>query len=393
MDDRGEARLPLEGFRVLELGYGIAAPVAARDLAQLGADVIRIESARRARLVALRWCGLAPGPVRPVRSTRHDSGAELLVSREAQHRARDRRCRGRAVFEQLVAASDVVVTNISEDALAELGIAYEDIRALKPDIVYLTLPAFGSEGPYRSYRTWGHNLSAASGIDHLLGWPDREPVQIGFAYPDFVSAQAATVAVLAALMRRDTTGEGARIEVWQYAIALACLGPTMVAAELSGEHRRAGQPCRGTGAAHAVSRSGDDRWVAVSVQDGRDVGRAVSGSGAGVARHRPTVRDAGAPARASGRPRRRARRVDRCAHRLGGATELQAAGVAASPVLDAWDVDRRPSARRARFLPHAPARAVCSRPRVRPGGSALGDTAAIRACCARVRRAHARRVA
>ncbi len=256
MDDRGEARLPLVGFRVLELGYGIAAPVAARNLAQLGADVIRVESARRPD--SLRMGGAGWLPAQFDQSVRRDTIPALNFSSPEKRSIglEIDGADGRAVFEQLVAASDVVVTNISEDALGELGIAYEDIRALKPDIVYLTLPAFGSEGPYRSYRTWGHNLSAASGIDHLLGWPDREPVQIGFAYPDFVSAQAATVAVLAALMRRDATGEGARIEVWQYAMALACLGPTVVAAELSGEApRRAGQPRRRTGTARAVSRA------------------------------------------------------------------------------------------------------------------------------------------
>jgi benzylsuccinate CoA-transferase BbsF subunit len=357
MDDRGEARLPLEGFRVLELGYGIAAPVAARNLAQLGADVIRVESARRPD--SLRMGGAGWLPAQFDQSVRRDTIPALNFSSPEKRSIglEIDGADGRAVFEQLVAASDVVVTNISEDALGELGIAYEDIRALKPDIVYLTLPAFGSEGPYRSYRTWGHNLSAASGIDHLLGWPDREPVQIGFAYPDFVSAQAATVAVLAALMRRGATGEGARIEVWQYAMALACLGPTVVAAELSGEAPGALGNHAEERAPHALYPArGHDRWVAVSVQDDamwNALCRVPGLESLGVDPRFATL---------ALRLEHQDELDDLVAAWTGvrtdweSATELQAAGVAASPVLDAWDVVVDPQLAARDFfhaLPHA----------------------------------------
>ena len=203
MDDRGEMRLPLEGFRVLELGYGIAAPVAARNLAQFGADVIRVESARKPDSLRLGGAGWLPPQFD--QSVRRDTIPALNFSSpgEAQHRARDRprrtgaRCSSSSSPPPTSSSPTSAKTPSPSSASRTTTSA-----ALKPDVVYVTLPAFGSEGPYRSYRTWGHNLSAAAGIDHLIGWPDREPVQIGFAYPDFVSAQAATVAVLAALMRR-----------------------------------------------------------------------------------------------------------------------------------------------------------------------------------------------
>ena len=239
----------------------------------------------------------------------------------------------------------------------QLRITYEDIRALRPDVVYLTLPAFGSEGPYRAYRTWGHNLAAAAGIDHLIGWPDREPVQLGFAYPDFVSAQAATAAVIAALMRRDATGEGARLEVWQYAMALACLGPTVVAAQLSGAAPGAsGNHAEGR-APHALYPArGDDRWVAVSVETDAmwDAMCGVQGLEslgtdarfATVAlrlEHEGALDDVVAAWTMT--------RTD-----WEAATELQSVGVAATPVLDAWDVIADPHLAARDFfhaLPHA----------------------------------------
>ena len=185
MDDRGEMRLPLEGFRVLELVFGIAAPVTARTSRA-------VRRRRHPRGVgghgqpdSLRMGGAGWVPPQFDQSVRRDTIPALNFSSPEKRSIglEIDRPQGRAVFEQLVAATDVFVTNISEDALAGLRITYDDIRALKPDVVYLTLPAFGSEGPYRAYRTWGHNLAAAAGIDHLIGWPDREPVQLGFAYP------------------------------------------------------------------------------------------------------------------------------------------------------------------------------------------------------------------
>ena len=228
------SELPLAGVRVLELGYGIAAPVAARNLAQFGADVVRVESLRRPDSLRLGGAGWLPRTFDA--SVRRDTLPALNFS-SAEKRSIGLEIdseQGRAVFDRMVAAVDVVITNMSERALTELRLRYDDLRVVKPDLVHVTLPAFGSEGPYRMYRTWGHNLSAASGVDSLIGWPDRDPVQIGFAYPDFVSAQAATVAVLAALRRRKATGQGAHLELWQYAMTLSCLGPAIVAAQVSG---------------------------------------------------------------------------------------------------------------------------------------------------------------
>jgi benzylsuccinate CoA-transferase BbsF subunit len=246
---------------------------------------------------------------------------------------------------------------VSEEALVELAIDDASIRALKPDIVHVTLPAFGSSGPYRSYRTWGHNLAAASGIDHLIGWPDRDPVQIGFAYPDFVSAQAATVAVLAALRRRAQTGVGACIELWQYAMAAACLGPTIVAAQLDGRAPVANGNRSPDRAPHGVYPArGTERWVAISALD--------DAMWDGVCRVPGLEQLADDP--------RFATHAQRVAHQDAldvalsewtaertdweAATELQSFGVAATPVFDNWDLVADPQLDARDFfhaLPHA----------------------------------------
>ncbi|HXY91466.1 MAG TPA: CoA transferase, partial [Acidimicrobiia bacterium] len=349
--------LPLDGVRVLELGYGIAAPVAARNLAQFGADVIRVESARKPDSLRLGGAGwLPPGYDWSVRrdtipALNFSSPEKRSLGLEIDNDE------GRAAFERLVAVTDVVITNVSDDALGALHVGYDDVRALRPDIIHVTLPAFGSAGPYRTYRTWGHNLSAAAGIDHLIGWPDRDPVQIGFAYPDFVSAQAATVAVLAALRRRRRTGTGAHIEVWQYAMALACLGPAIVAAQVEGIAPSATGNRAPDRAPQGVYRSrGEERWVAITVED--DAMWAALCRVPGLESLATDSRFASLDARIAHHDALDAQLTAWTRTRTDweAASELQVFGVAASPVMDGWDVvaDSQLAARDFfQALPHA----------------------------------------
>ena len=80
------------------------------------------------------------------------------------------------------------MTNLSADVIPRLRIGYDDIQAIQPDVIYLATTAFGHDGPYRSFRTWGMNLCAISGLDAMVGWPDRDPTGIGMSFPDYPSA-------------------------------------------------------------------------------------------------------------------------------------------------------------------------------------------------------------
>ena len=92
---------------------------------------------------------------------------------------------GYEAFSRIVAAADVLVTNLSADVIRKLRIGYDDIQAIRPDVIYLATTAFGHDGPYRSFRTWGMNLCAVSGLDSMVGWPDRDPTGIGMSFPDY----------------------------------------------------------------------------------------------------------------------------------------------------------------------------------------------------------------
>lgn len=219
------AARPLEGIRCIEFGYGVAGPMLGRHLANFGADVLRIES--RQHPDSLRQTGAGWIPLDLDITIRGDTGPMLNATSPGKRSIglEVTGPRGREVVDALVQRSDVLISNMSVDALPHLELDYERVRRQRPDIVYVNATSFGSlDGPYRNYRTWGPNLTAITGVDQLVGWPDRTPAGIGISFPDFVVAYYAAVAAVAALLRRDITGEGACIEVSQYEAMVAGVG-------------------------------------------------------------------------------------------------------------------------------------------------------------------------
>jgi benzylsuccinate CoA-transferase BbsF subunit len=273
--DAVNTHLPLEDIRVLEIGYGIAAPVCARTLGQFGADAIRVESVRRPD--SLRTTGAGWVPLSVPWEIRRDTGTGIngftcpekrSVSLELDVPA------GRAAFDRLVANSDVLVMNMSVDAVENLGLQYEQIHKINPALIYLNLFSFGSEGPYRSFRTWGGNLSALAGLTGLVGWPDRAPNGLPLSFPDYPSSMWGVIAVLAALLRRDVTGEGAELEVAQLQVAIECIAPSVVRAGASGtEPPRTGDRSPRGAPDGIFATSQPDRYVVVSILDDDDWSR------------------------------------------------------------------------------------------------------------------------
>jgi benzylsuccinate CoA-transferase BbsF subunit len=260
-------RHALDGVRVLECGVAIAGPLAGRYLAHLGADVIRVESRSRSAAMGSRSPAWAP----------HDvglAGADMLAGNNtfnAQKRGVGLELKspeGRALLDRLIAESDVFLTNFSVPAIESLTIDYEHVRGVNPDIVYVSMPGYGSRpGPYRDYKSWGPNLSSFSGLDHLTGDPDRDPAMTPVPLPDYIAGYHAVVAILSALLHRRRGGPGQWIDISQFESAVACLGPYVGQVALGGEEpARSGN--RGPSAAPrgVFPTRDDDRWVAISVR-------------------------------------------------------------------------------------------------------------------------------
>src|SRR5262249_41569468 len=133
--------------------------------------------------------------------------------------------RGLDVVLRLIARSDVVTSNFTPGTMKGLGLGYEDVRAVRADVVYLEMGMQGSYGPDASLVGYGQTVSALTGLYHLSGLPGRMPVGTGTNYPDHVPAPThAAFAVLAALRHRRRTGQGQHIDLSQAETMVCLLG-------------------------------------------------------------------------------------------------------------------------------------------------------------------------
>ncbi|HEY2887171.1 MAG TPA: CoA transferase, partial [Candidatus Limnocylindrales bacterium] len=252
---------PLAGLRVLDFTWVGAGALATKLLADLGADVIKMES--RARPDNLR---LAP-PYRPGLNNLEGSG--YFASRNSSKRsfALDMRTHGaRAIALALAGQASVVASNFRPGVMERWGLAYEDVRAVNPGVIYLTMPMQGADGPHASFTGFGSTISALSGLVSLSGLEDRLPVGTGTHFPDHVPNPGhALVAILAALYHRARTGEGQAVEVSQLESTVNIIGPAIVAAGFGDTNpKRTGNRIVGASPHGVFACLGEDRWCAIA---------------------------------------------------------------------------------------------------------------------------------
>ena len=195
--------LPLEGVRVLDLSRVLAGPYATMMLADLGADVLKIEHPERGDDTRHWGPPFAGG----------ESAYFLSVNRNKRSAGVDLKDpEGLEKVKKLATNADVVIENMRRGVLEKLGLGYEALKELNPGIVYCSITGFGP-GPDEDRPGYDFLIQARGGIMGITGFPDGEPTKVGVAIADIVCGLQAAMAVLAALHRRSATGEGARIEV------------------------------------------------------------------------------------------------------------------------------------------------------------------------------------
>jgi itaconate CoA-transferase len=192
----------LTGTRVLAFENGLAGPLATRLLADLGADVIKVERPDGGD-VTRSWdtvaAGLSSGFVWVNRGKR----SVALDLKDAEHRP---------AIERLVARSDVVLQNYTPGWAERVGLGEDAVRALRPDVVYVDISGYGPDGPYAAKNAYDLVMQGEAGLIAVTGTP-AEPARVGISACDVGAASYAAIATLAALARRATTGEGARVSV------------------------------------------------------------------------------------------------------------------------------------------------------------------------------------
>jgi crotonobetainyl-CoA:carnitine CoA-transferase CaiB-like acyl-CoA transferase len=220
--------LPLEGVRVLDLSRVLAGPYATMMLADLGADVLRIEHPERGDDTR-HW-----GP--PFAGGEGGESAYFLsANRNKRSAAVDlKTAEGLEKVKKLAAGADVLIENMRRGALERLGLGYEVLKELNSGLVYCSITGFGP-GEDQDRPGYDFLVQARGGIMGITGFPDGEPTKVGVAVADMVCGLQAATAVLAALYRRNTTGEGARIEVPLFESQLSWLGNRAQEYLVSGE--------------------------------------------------------------------------------------------------------------------------------------------------------------
>ncbi|MEX2373624.1 MAG: CoA transferase, partial [Dehalococcoidia bacterium] len=196
---------PLEGIRVLSMEQAAALPFAARHLADLGAEVILVESHARTGRSSLSEADLFRNKRRLGLDLATEGGPDL--------------------FRRVAAHVDVMAHNFTPRVMRKFGIDFDGIREVNPDVVYLSITGFGTTGPWGERPLFGPGAEAVSGHNLLIGEPDAWPGRPGtIVYADNNTGLNAAFAVLAALDHRDTTGEAVHIDLSLYEASIAHVG-------------------------------------------------------------------------------------------------------------------------------------------------------------------------
>lgn len=248
---------PLDGVRVLDLGRFIAAPYCSMILADLGADVIRLE---RPGGEADRRLGLRAGHGESYIFAglgRNKRGVTLdLQGRDG----------ARAVLDDLIAVSDVVLHNFSRGAAVALGLDYEHVRAVRPDVIHAAISPFGAEGPQAQRTGFDPIFQLASGAAAVTGDEGGGPIRAGIPWVDYSTGLSAALGIIAALHQRQRTGTGQEVHCALLGTAVSYTAPVVAEALLAGRVRpRQGNQPAYIGVSNLFAcRDGDVYVVAVT---------------------------------------------------------------------------------------------------------------------------------
>ena len=258
----------LEGVRIVDFSWIVAGPTCTRILADFGAEVIRIEFEQS--MDYIRNAYTMGGGNSPNRSgffnnlNRNKLSAALNV----------RHPRGMELIHELISVSDIVVENFSASVLERWGLDYEVQRAIRPDVIYLSMSGFGHTGRDKSNVTWGPTAQALSGLTYMSGLPGEEPAGWGFSYMDHTAGYYGAMACVMALHHRNRTGQGQWIDSSQVESGMVLTGPAILDKTVNGRDYRddANPPGNRSPnprvAPHNTYRcAGEDQWCAISIFD------------------------------------------------------------------------------------------------------------------------------
>ena len=223
---------PLDGIRVVDLTHVLAGPYATHQMALMGAEVIRVERPDGADFVRVL------GGTAALKA--HGLGATFLTLNAGKKSVGVdmKTAAGRAVVLDLVAGADVVVENFRPGVADRLGVGFEAVRALKPDVIYASRSGFGPDGPMAGRPAYDHIIQGVSGLMAMTGEPESGPMRVGLPIADYVAGQALVSAILGALLQRARVpGEAQRLYVSMLEAITSLMGGAAVGHQTTGQLR------------------------------------------------------------------------------------------------------------------------------------------------------------
>ena len=328
-------RRPLEGVRIIDFTQAWIGPFATTMLADLGADVIKVESHRRPD-VWRRSMNQAPGtPSNPNAHPLNTSANFASTNRNKRGIAIDLNDeRGRDVARELIRTADIVTSNFTPRVMRKFGLDHASLASTKHDIITVAWSGYGGTGPYADYKANGATIEAMAGWDALFGYADGDPMVMGFYQMDAITGLQMAACTLLALVHRDLTGEGQEVVGSMIASAIPYVGEEVMRASVTGSNTRWGNrhPAMAPHGVYPVQ--GDDQWIALACRDDEDWRRLAGLIGV----DSDAVNSLAARRAAENEIDGRIADWSRCRPRATAVAEAVAAGVPAAPVLNVLEI-------------------------------------------------------
>ena len=255
---------PLAGIRVMDLTQVFAGPTCTRILADLGAEVIRMEAPSRLDITRNLIHTDNDGQELPWERTlyfaiRNAGKKEIVVDLNQE--------RGREMLRGLIAQCDVVAESFTPRVLRAFELDYEHVRQIKPDIVMISLSGYGQDGPHADWSAYGMGLEAASGVCQVTGYEDGPPLRSGLSFTDPYTGFIGAGAVLAALHYRRRTGRGQYIDLSEQEAAIPLMGAAVMDFAMNGRlPERIGNRSPWAAPQGCYRCRGEDDWLVISIE-------------------------------------------------------------------------------------------------------------------------------
>ncbi|HZT06126.1 MAG TPA: CoA transferase [Chloroflexota bacterium] len=245
---------PLDGVRVLDFTHIVAGPFCTRILADLGAEVLHVETRSRTE-----GMGVHAGRQerRDARVHRNKKSITLNLKHE----------RGQAIAARLASVADVLVENFSSGVMRRLHLDYESLRPSNPSLIYVSMSGFGHTGPRRDWTSMNMNLQGYSGLMLVTGSEGDPPTSVSNSWNDFIGGLHASFGILQVLMERQANGSGMYLDLSQAECSISTLGPLVLCGAANGENApRLGNRSTSAAPQGCYPCAGGDEWCVISVQ-------------------------------------------------------------------------------------------------------------------------------